>query len=82
MIHPTIHLNGTSRNELLEQWGNAYHALADARKALYDAQPNGRDYYPQGPDAITAATVDHIARLEAIESVMDEIDALREKAYE
>lgn len=80
MIHPTIHINGTSKNELLEQWNNAYGALIDARRALTNAAPNGRDYYPQGLSAITTAVAEHEARVFKIDSILNEIENLRERA--
>lgn len=51
MMIPTLHLNGTSRTELIKQLTDAGHALALAIDALGNASPHGRDYYPQGPDA-------------------------------
>jgi hypothetical protein len=42
---PIIHLNGTSKNELLDQQQKLYLAIADAMKALANAAPNQRDYY-------------------------------------
>jgi hypothetical protein len=50
---PTIHLNGTSRESLMEDLLGAYHALTEAIAALGRACPNGRDYYPQGNDALS-----------------------------
>jgi len=51
MMMPTIHINGTSAKELLEQLRNASVAVREARGALQQAAPHGRDYYPQGHDA-------------------------------
>jgi hypothetical protein len=44
---PTVHLNGTSGKELLEQIRNAHHAVAEARRVHGLAMPNARDYYLQ-----------------------------------
>jgi hypothetical protein len=76
MIHPTVHLNGTSKKELLNQWRAIYLALATARDTLRESGPNGRDYYPQGPDAIRTAETEHCERLAKIESVMEDLDEL------
>jgi hypothetical protein len=70
---PTIHLNGTSRENLMEDLLGAYHALTEAITALGRACPNGRDYYPQGNDALSAALEDHRSRLARLESVKAEL---------
>ena len=77
MIMPTVHLNGTSQNDLLEGWLKISHALGDALKAMYNEGPNGRDYY-QVPGAFTQAVAEHGARVEKIKAVKAEIDAIVE----
>jgi hypothetical protein len=72
LITPTIHLNGTSREALAEQYANimtAANALLDAIRA---AAPNDRDYYPQGPLAGSRARGAMCAReLEVIKLLVD-----------
>lgn len=70
---PTIHLNGTPRSALVAAIVAASAALQEARHALGETCPNGRDYYPQGPEAIKAAMAEHEARMVAITAVRDEI---------
>jgi hypothetical protein len=48
---PTIHLNGTSFTDLRDGYAAAYDAIDKAIDALAVAELNGRDFYPQGPDA-------------------------------
>jgi hypothetical protein len=60
---PTVHLNGTSREELCLQLQRADDALLAAYEALSATAPHGRDYYPQGEDAIVKATAEHRSRL-------------------
>lgn len=48
---PTIHLNGTSATDLRDGYAAAYRAIDKAIDALAEAELNGRDFYPQGPDA-------------------------------
>ena len=48
---PTIHLNGTSGDDLKREYHNAYKAIDAAIDALGAATSNGRDFYPQGSDA-------------------------------
>ena len=76
MIYPTIHLNGTSKGELLDQLCTAGSAVGDAIRALHDAAPNARDYYPQGPSAIGMAINEHSGRIAALVRVSEELDAI------
>jgi hypothetical protein len=73
---PTIHLNGTSRERLVEQLCEASAALDAAYEALKRAAPNGRDYYPQGPAAMEAAEREHRDRMARVDAVKQEVDAL------
>jgi len=73
---PTIHLNGTSKADLLEGYLDVLTALREASDALRKAAPNGRDYYVQGPDAYTAAATDHTARLRKLEDIRKEIEQI------
>lgn len=78
MITPTIHLNGTSRETLLAQATNATEALTDAIEAMRAMAPNGRDYYPQGDNAIRAAIQEHSARIVKLNEVHAEVMAIAE----
>ena len=62
-LTPTIHLNGTAKQDLLEERYEAIRACAALREALAKAAPNARDYYPQGPHAHRLASVVWGARL-------------------
>lgn len=73
---PTVHLNGTSRAALQEQFADAADALRLAVRALGDAAQNGRDYYLQGGGAFAQADEEHRDRLRRLESVMDEMTIL------
>ena len=55
MMIPTVHLNGTGKAALVDGIEAAHRAVAAALDALAEAAPNGRDYYPQGSDAIGRA---------------------------
>jgi hypothetical protein len=48
---PTVHLNGTGFTDLRDGYAAAYDAIDKAMDALAKAELNGRDFYPQGPDA-------------------------------
>jgi hypothetical protein len=79
MTIPTVHLNGTSKDELLRQLFDAGSAVQAAMKALGEAAPNGRDYYPQGPSAFTVAQSEHLARMMRLQRVRDELYDMAEK---
>lgn len=76
MIGPTVHNNGTSREELKLQLKNSYVAIRTAIKALQAGAPNGRDYYPQGPEAFSIAREEHVSRIARLEEVNDELHCL------
>ena len=78
MIFPTVHLNGTGRQALLDQLCEASAAINDALKALSNAMPNGRDYYTQPGNAISTAIVEHSARVAALVKVRDELMEIAE----
>ena len=76
MIKPTIHLNGSSPDRLLDGYTNAVTALTDALEALVHGAPNGRDYYPQGDDAFRQAAREHASRVERLTSVLTELSEI------
>lgn len=47
LITPSIHMNGTSAESLLEQQRHVYDAADALLTALAAATPHGRDYYVQ-----------------------------------
>lgn len=78
MMKPMIHLNGTARATLADDYEAAGHALHEALRKLEAAAPHGRDYYPQGPDALARAQAEHRARVAAVKKAYDEIAELYE----
>jgi len=76
MITPTVHLNGTSREALDDQFVTAINALTAAMNAVAAAGPNARDYYVQGPDAFRIAQQGHQARLDQLKAVRAQIEQL------
>jgi hypothetical protein len=69
VVAPIVHLNGTSREQLLEVREAAYAALDEAYTALKQTAPNGRDYYPE-PGLLEKAQEQHSRRLRLIDAVM------------
>lgn len=76
MTFPTIHLNGTARETLTEDYQAASLAIAAACRVLEAASPNGRDYYTQGADALSAAETEHRSRLQRLIDVRTEIETI------
>ena len=75
---PTVHLNGTSRDTLLEGYIAALDALRLAREALQAAAPNARDYYVQAGDTFCLAQNQHFVRLARLRETLDELITLAE----
>lgn len=78
MIKPTIHMNGTSAEQLADGYAEAARKLRDAQDALQAINPNGRDYYPQGDGAIAIAIQEQRDRIIKIQEVINDIEALME----
>ena len=76
MKYPTIHMNGTGRDALVQGYLDCVGALDDALKALGETMPHGRDYYIQGPGALTAAGDEWFMRREKLLSVRRDMVSL------
>ena len=81
LAKPTVHLNGTSRESLQEQLSQAGGAIQLALKALNEAAPHARDYYPQGDgevytESFRTAVAQHEDRYARLQSVLDELTEL------
>jgi hypothetical protein len=75
---PTVHLNGTSRQELIDQLYVAVRALHEAGSALARAAPNARDYYVQNPLAFSLAQDQHYARMQKLRDITRELEQIAE----
>jgi hypothetical protein len=80
VIHPTIHLNGTAKCDLIDQWSEVVNACIALQRALSAATPNGRDYYPQGAARFAEALVEHAGRKNAIDALIREMRQLQDRA--
>lgn len=72
-IVPTVHINGTSKTQLVADLEAAHKALKAARAALGNAMPLACDYWPQGKDAHGAAVAQMGARIERLLAIEREI---------
>jgi hypothetical protein len=75
-LFPTVHLNGSSRNVLIDQLHTAHQRLYEAIAALRHAGPHGRDYYVQGRHTISQLLAEHADRLQRLERVQDELGTI------
>ena len=72
MIVPTLNLNGSSADDLINPRLAAMGHLMDAIEALRQAAPNGRDY-PGDHEGLQLARDLHFSRLEDIKSLREEL---------
>lgn len=72
LVLPIVHLNGTSREQLIEQQMEVVHALKAALAKLKEAAPNMRDYYPK-PGLWDEAVKQHDHRVKAVHELIREI---------
>lgn len=72
LVLPIVHMNGTSKEELIAQRCELSQALSDAITALASAAPNGRDYYTV-PGLLQKATEQHRNRLSILTAMLGEI---------
>mgnify|MGYP001616820653 CR=1 FL=1 len=76
MKTPSIHLNGTSGDELLTQVCDVVHGLNQALDLMAKAAPHGRDYYVQGDDVFSQARREFDDRVKRIRSVLKEYEEI------
>jgi hypothetical protein len=72
-VVPQVHLNGTSKEELVDQLRTVLTHLRAAEEALQLATPNGRDYYHTGN--YEAARAQHVSRVELLGGLIEDIFA-------
>lgn len=78
MTKPTIHMNGTSLERLIDDNQRSIDALRNAIETMAQTGPNGRDYYPQGGNAMEDAQNEHRARMQKVQDVMRELETIGE----
>ena len=75
-LAPHVHMNGTSKRELIDQQIAIMHAADALLTALRAANPNGRDYYPLGDEALVRAAAEHKARVAQVQDLRADAEAL------
>lgn len=83
-VAPTVHLNGTSKDELTAGFANQYEVLTNALHCMGRYAPHPRDYCvgPNGLSRYSAARDAHIKRLKAIEQMREDLYAMLEKVQD
>lgn len=76
LVVPTIHLNGTGKSTLMDEYTQALDAVTKARKALADVTVHGRDYYVQSPSAIQTALDQHARRMREILEIESDLELI------
>lgn len=75
---PTVHMNGTGGDDLLDQVTEAAQAIGTAVTKLRAAWPNGRDYYIQGESATKEAMHEWWLRVEKLHEVRSDLETIAE----
>lgn len=71
---PSIHLNGTSADQLCRELNEAHGALLQARHALADMTVHSRDHYVKADkESFNKARSEHEARFAAIDKIIAEL---------
>lgn len=76
MMIPTVHRDGTPKDELLRQLQEARDALNEAVRLTRLACPHVRDFAPQGEHALGEALRERRERIDKLVDVLDDFDEL------
>jgi hypothetical protein len=79
---PSVHMNGTKDFDLLNQLVGAVEGLRLAQRNLMLAAPNGRDYYPQGQEAMQRVMDQHERRCQDLHRMLTELEEMRDHVQE
>lgn len=72
---PTVHLNGTSRQMLLDGYTEAYRKLIEFRDVFNKIEFNARDYYVQSDTAFAQARDQRDAERQRIADLMTYLES-------
>jgi hypothetical protein len=82
MTAPTIHLNGTGGERLLQQYHDQIMALDNAINVLYQTGPNARDYYVHGENEYKIARAEHDHRMKRLRDIKNELDGIWQTLFD
>lgn len=74
VIAPTLNINGTAPEQLLEGYEKAFRALREVNAAMREIAPHGRDYQTvTDSDVYEKAREEHALRIVALNKIEREI---------
>ena len=79
---PIVHLNGTGERQLGDSLERAWRQVQAAIRAVVEAAPHQRDYYPLGDLAWQRAVAQHADRIARLARVERELQRLVESVIE
>lgn len=83
VVSPIVNINGTSREELLNQWRRAHEALLNAETALRECTPHGRDFQTDRTGQLyNEAREQHMIRLAHLIAIRKEVEAVAINIYD
>ena len=82
LVTPTVHLNGTTGQHLLDQQLKVIHALRDVLTVMSQACPNARDFYPQGEGVALEAREVYNERRKIISKMIAEYETIAINVHE
>lgn len=71
---PRVHLNGTSKTALIEQYLEAYRAVEKAITKVAANYPHARDYYVQGNEVVAQSQREHTSRIARLKEISKELE--------
>jgi hypothetical protein len=82
LVTPTVHLNGTTGQHLLDQQLDVIHALENVLTVMSQACPNARDFYPQGEGVALEARGAYNERRKVITNMIAEYETIAINIHE
>lgn len=79
---PQINLNGTAKQDLMEEYMAARAAVAKAREAVQNITVHGRDYHMQPEGTWAKAREEHYSRIERLLNIENELTEIALKIQE
>jgi hypothetical protein len=73
---PTVHLNGTSKDDLLMQLRQAIITATALKEFLQEGMPHDRDFFLQGEGMGMRARMHQKVRVLKVETIIDELTAI------
>lgn len=79
---PTVHMNGTGKEDLVLQMENVYQTINATIDAMCLSRPHGRDYYTQGDNALQVAQKQWEVRMDSLLKIKEDVTGIVTKIYD